>query len=65
MADAQLRRKLDSIERVAPEVVVASNPGCLLHMQRGASERGSRVRMVHLVDVLARAYPPPRAGAGH
>jgi glycolate oxidase iron-sulfur subunit len=57
MAEEQLRLKLDSVERVSPEVVVASNPGCLLHMKRGAEERGSRVRMEHLVDVLARAYP--------
>ena len=56
MADAQLVRKLDSIERVAPEVVVASNPGCLLHMRRGANERGMTVEMVHLVEVLGRAY---------
>jgi len=58
MADAQLDRKLESIEQVAPELVVASNPGCLLHMQRGAKAHGSRVRMVHLVEVLALAHPP-------
>jgi glycolate oxidase iron-sulfur subunit len=58
MADAQLEHKLDSIAAVAPEVVVASNPGCLLHMARGARARGSTVEMRHLVEVLARAYPP-------
>jgi len=58
MADAQLQQKLDSIESVAPDVVVASNPGCLLHMARGADERGMSARMVHLVELLARAYPP-------
>jgi glycolate oxidase iron-sulfur subunit len=61
MADAQLARKLDSIERVAPELVVASNPGCLLHMSRGAKQRGSAARIVHLVEVLGRAYPVPPA----
>jgi len=63
MADAQLERKLDSIERVSPELVVASNPGCLLHMARGAAARGMNARMVHLVEVLALAYPPPDARA--
>jgi glycolate oxidase iron-sulfur subunit len=62
MADAQLERKLDSIEQVGPELVVASNPGCLLHMARGARERGMSARMVHLVEVLGRAYPPPGPG---
>ena len=61
MADAQLAGKLDSIAAVAPEVVVASNPGCLLHMRRGAAERGMKVRMAHLVEVLGRAYPAPGA----
>ncbi len=65
MADEQLRLKLDSIERVAPEVVVASNPGCLLHLMRGATSRGSAVRLAHLVDLLGRAYPPPRRAAAH
>jgi glycolate oxidase iron-sulfur subunit len=57
MADRQLERKLDSITSVAPEVVVASNPGCALHMARGARERGVSVRVEHLVQVLGRAYP--------
>ena len=61
MAEAQLARKLDSIEKVAPEVVVASNPGCLLHMRRGAAARGMAVEMTHLVEVLGRAHPSDRS----
>ena len=57
MAEAQLEQKLERIARVAPEIVIASNPGCLLHMQRGATERGSAVRMMHLVELLDAAYP--------
>ena len=57
MADVQLAGKLDAIGRVAPDVVVASNPGCLLHMQRGAKARGERAEMLHLVELLGRAYP--------
>lgn len=61
MADAQLAQKVDSIAAVAPEVVVASNPGCAMHMARGTAERGLAVRIVHLVELLALAYPPPAA----
>ena len=61
MADAQLEQKLDSIARVDPDVVVASNPGCLLHMARGARGRGVTTRMAHLVEVLALAHPAPGA----
>ena len=57
MAEAQLEHKLDAVRRVDPEVVVASNPGCLLHMARGAEARGMKARMVHLVEVLGRAWP--------
>ena len=59
MADAQLGHKVDSIASVAPELVVASNPGCALHMDRGVRERGIEARVVHLVEVLAMAYPTP------
>ena len=62
MAEAQLKGKLDGVEAVAPDLVVASNPGCLLHMARGARERGLPARMVHLVEVLGMAYPAPGAG---
>jgi Fe-S oxidoreductase len=63
MADAQLAHKVDTIAAVAPEVVVVSNPGCALHMARGARERGLDVRMEHLVEVLGRAHPAPPPGA--
>lgn len=59
MSDAQLAHKVDTIAAVSPEVVVASNPGCAMHMTRGAAERGLTVRIEHLVELLARAYPPP------
>ena len=63
MADAQLAQKVDSIAAVAAEVVVASNPGCAMHMARGARERGLDVRIEHLVELLARAHPAPGPGA--
>ena len=60
MANAQLEGKLDAVASVAPEVVVASNPGCLLHMRRGAAARGLEPRFVHLVELLGEAFPAPR-----
>jgi glycolate oxidase iron-sulfur subunit len=59
MAQAQLERKLDAIAMVTPELVVASNPGCLLHMERGARTRGMASHMVHLAEVLGLAWPAP------
>jgi glycolate oxidase iron-sulfur subunit len=65
MADAQLAGKLDRVARVTPDVVIASNPGCLLHMRRGAAGRGMDVRFAHLLDVLGEAYPPPARDTAH
>jgi glycolate oxidase iron-sulfur subunit len=59
MAETQLEHKLDTIAAVAPELVVASNPGCALHMGRGVAGRGMGTRVVHLIEVLAMAYPAP------
>jgi glycolate oxidase iron-sulfur subunit len=63
MADQQLVGKLDAVAGVSPEVVVASNPGCLLHMRRGARERGLEPRFVHLVELLGEAYPAGVTGS--
>jgi glycolate oxidase iron-sulfur subunit len=60
MANAQLAHKLDTIRAIAPHLVVASNPGCQLHMDRGSRATGLGVPVVHLLDVLARAYPERR-----
>jgi len=59
MAEVQLEGKLAAVSRVEPEVVVASNPGCLLHMRRGATARGLAPRFVHIVELLGEAFPPP------
>jgi glycolate oxidase iron-sulfur subunit len=65
MAEAQLARKLDTIEELAPDIVIASNPGCLLHMSRGARERGLPTQVRHLVELLGMAYPSSRAPSSH
>src|SRR5262249_30684536 len=61
MADVQLEDKLNSISGVMPHVVVASNPGCQMHMARGARERRARYEIVHLAELLGRAHAPARA----
>jgi len=65
MAQEQLDQKLDAIASSGADVVVASNPGCLLHMARGARDRNLAVRMVHLVELLGTAHPPVVAEVAH
>jgi glycolate oxidase iron-sulfur subunit len=45
--------KLDEIEAAGVDVVVAVNPGCLRQLQTGLGGRRSRVRAIHLAELLA------------
>ncbi len=56
MAARLLRRKIDHILATAAEAVVTANPGCILQIEKGLRERGSGVRVLHLVELLDRAY---------
>jgi glycolate oxidase iron-sulfur subunit len=52
-----LAPKLDQIEALGVDYVVAVNPGCLLQLKQGLFLRRSKVKAVHLVELLARAAP--------
>ena len=51
---------LSSLPAVEPDpaVIVTANPGCLLQLQSGLAERGSRVQVKHLAEVLDAASAP-------
>lgn len=49
---ALLHPLLDAVEESGCEIVVASNPGCLMFMRAGLRERESSVRVVHLAELL-------------
>ncbi|GAB3585096.1 (Fe-S)-binding protein [Amycolatopsis endophytica] len=44
--------KIDEIEAAEVDFVVAVNPGCLRQLKTGLRKRGSRVRAVHLAELL-------------
>ena len=50
--------KLDQIEAAQVDFVVAVNPGCLRQLQTGLKRRRSRVRAVHLAELLADHHAP-------
>jgi L-lactate dehydrogenase complex protein LldE len=52
VSTAILDRKLASVEASGAECVVACDAGCLMQMRGGLSRRGSRVRALHLAEVL-------------
>lgn len=51
-----LEEKMTAVARTGAEILVAPNPGCLLQLSSGVRERGMEVEVVHLVDLLDRAY---------
>jgi glycolate oxidase iron-sulfur subunit len=56
MADRLLRRKTRNIESTRADAVVTANPGCILQIQAGLRDRGLDLPVLHLVEILDRAY---------
>jgi glycolate oxidase iron-sulfur subunit len=56
MAARLLRRKVRHVTSTGAAAVVTANPGCILQIQQGLREAGSTVTVLHLVELLDRAY---------
>jgi glycolate oxidase iron-sulfur subunit len=56
MARRLLDRKLGHVEATGATTVVTANPGCILQLQAGLAARGQGVEVLHVVEVLDRAY---------
>jgi L-lactate dehydrogenase complex protein LldE len=52
VSSAILDKKLASVEATGAGTVVACDAGCLMQIRGGLSRRGSRVRALHLAEVL-------------
>ena len=59
MATRLLHRKVSHVLATGAEAVVTANPGCILQIQAGLGAHGSAVRVLHLVEILDRAYGGP------
>jgi L-lactate dehydrogenase complex protein LldE len=53
VSTAILDKKLANVEATGADCLVACDAGCLMQMRGGLSRRGSRVRALHLAQVLA------------
>ncbi len=56
MALAVLDRKMENIGKAGADLVVTTNPGCLLQLQAGATKLGSKVQVKHLCELLDDYY---------
>jgi glycolate oxidase iron-sulfur subunit len=56
MAQRLLERKVAHVVATGAPTVVTANPGCILQLQAGLRARGRAVEVLHVVEVLDRAY---------
>jgi glycolate oxidase iron-sulfur subunit len=55
MSDRILKRKLGNIAASGAQVLVTSNPGCLLQLKKGLADNLPQVKIMHLTEVLAQS----------
>jgi len=53
-----LALKMDSARATKAEVIVTSNPGCILQLRAGAAIHGTGHEVLHVVELLDRAIRP-------
>jgi glycolate oxidase iron-sulfur subunit len=58
---AILERKMDFIADTGADTIVTTNPGCLLQLEAGARAKGLTANVLHLADLLDRAYTQDEA----
>jgi glycolate oxidase iron-sulfur subunit len=56
MALKVLDRKMDNVEATGADIVVSTNPGCLLQIEAGVRRRGLKMKVKHLCELLADYY---------
>ena len=56
MAQRLLERKITHVEATGATTVVTANPGCILQLAAGLRSRGRDAEVLHVVEVLDRAY---------
>jgi glycolate oxidase iron-sulfur subunit len=55
MAARLQRRKVENIIKTGAQIVVTTNPGCLLQIRAGLRQAGSSIEALHIADFLDRA----------
>ncbi len=58
-ADRVLEVKMEDVRATGADLIVTTNPGCQLQLAAGVRRAGLNARVVHLVELLDRAYGRP------
>jgi glycolate oxidase iron-sulfur subunit len=51
-----LDEKMDLAATVAPEIIATANVGCMLQLAAGVKRKGMKAEVVHVIELLDRAY---------
>jgi glycolate oxidase iron-sulfur subunit len=54
-----LHRKVERIKRTGADLLVTANPGCAIQIEAGLRKAGVPIPVVHIVELLDRAYASP------
>ena len=55
MAERLQRRKVENILKTGAQMVVTTNPGCILQIRAGLKKAGANIEVLHIADFLAHA----------
>jgi L-lactate dehydrogenase complex protein LldF len=53
VAERLLNNKLNNAESTGATVLIADNPGCLMHLRGGVDAGGRKMRVLHLAELIA------------
>jgi glycolate oxidase iron-sulfur subunit len=56
LSDAILASKVAHLKECGADIVVTSNPGCLLQIETGVRKAGLKMRVLHIAQLLDQAY---------
>jgi len=51
-----LESKMDAVRATGATIVATSNPGCMAQLEAGGRRFGPKIRVVHVVELLDKAY---------
>jgi glycolate oxidase iron-sulfur subunit len=56
MAVRILAAKMDAVQTTGADIIATANPGCMLQLQAGVRSRKGKQEVVHVIELLDRAY---------
>jgi glycolate oxidase iron-sulfur subunit len=56
MSAAILASKMEGVNSTRASIIATANPGCMLQLEAGVRQHGSRQRVMHVVELLDLAY---------